>query len=150
MRLSGQFQFFLRKDFERKKTIKTQTNTFHPLKWFCVCQNWCLCCLVFSYFCFVSWFSPVTSFLRSRSFRQKKIEIVLITSNTILLTCTHINPLSTLLWRFYFYSLIFTSNDLCESLLFMRIFLSLSYLWESLLVYDHLWQSTFLLLMEIS
>ena len=56
-------------------------------------------------------------------------------------------PLSTHLWRIYFYTLIFICNHLWESLLFMRIFLKYFLLWESLFIYDHLFES--LLFMRI-
>ena len=39
MKLSGQFKFFLRNDFEHKKASKCKTNDFLPLRSFCVCQK---------------------------------------------------------------------------------------------------------------
>ena len=83
------------------------------------------------------WKSFVLSFgAFGEFFRKTKInslETVLITSFTILLTCTPINPpIEGLFVRTYF--------DLWSSLrisFFMRIFLNPSYLWESL----YLWSS---------
>ena len=95
--------------------------------------------------------------LYSKSFRKKKqqknrFEIVLITSNTILLTC--IPPLKPsmkhlfTLTYFYLWKSLFIYDNLWESFLFVRIFLNPSYLWESLLIYDHLCESIFLSLWE--
>ena len=131
MRLSGPFQaclFFLRKDFEHKKAPKRLLEVFvHkkllPLLFF-----------VRFFFCFVSWFGLICVFVHLKFFGKKKInrfEIVLITSFTILLTCTPINPLiENVFLRPHFY--LWSSENLfflwesfwiliCENLLFMII-----------------------------
>ena len=155
---------------KKLKRTKTQNNQFSPSQKFLCAKNYCLCCFLFACFCFVNWLLLVTCFCGSNFF-CKKIEIVLMTSYTILLTCTLINPLieesfstnpapiifyhthlflivqiSSYLWSFvksffnhnHMYALIFICNHLWESLLFIRIFLNLSDLWESFLRYDHL------------
>ena len=73
-------------------------------------------------------------FLCILNFFVKKIEIVLISSFTILQTCTPINPpIENLFVGTYFY--------LCESLIIYEN------LFESLLIYDHLCESIFLTLL---
>ena len=73
---------------KRKQTIFTFLEVFFVRPKIC-----CLCCFLFACFCFVSWCLLVTCF--SKSFHKKKkknrLEIVLTTSNTILLMCTPIN-----------------------------------------------------------
>ena len=111
MRLSRQFQdnlFFLRKDFEHTKSIKTQNKQLPPL--LCA-KNYCLCCFLFT--CFFGFFCWLVlscfAFLNAQHLFVKKknwLEIVLITSFTMLVTCTPI----------------FICDHLREFLLFMRIF----------------------------
>ena len=112
MRLSGQFLaclfFFYEKVLTVKNAPKRKTNDFHPLRTFCAHKKCCLCCLVFVQFCFLGEFFLVSVFLRSKPFRQKKrtnrLEVVLITSFTILLTCAPINPpIENLFVLTYFY-----------------------------------------------
>ena len=99
MRLSRQFQarFFFHERISRaQKPPKRKTNDFHPLRSFSAHKKCCLCCLMLVYFCFLSWFLLVSVFVRAKSFcknkRKNRLEIVLITSYTILLlTCTAIN-----------------------------------------------------------
>ena len=83
-------------------------------------------------------------FVRSKSFHKKNwLEIVLIASYTILVICTPINPpIEGFFVRTYFY--LWSSVRIS---FFMGIFLN-PYLWESLLIYDHLWESIFLSLYE--
>ena len=72
MRLSRQFQgslFFLQKDFEPKKSTKTQNKRFPTL--------WAQKAIVFVVFCplifaVVGWFWLICVFVRSESFRKKK------------------------------------------------------------------------------
>ena len=112
---------------------------------------------MFVYFCFANWFWFDLRFCAFKFFFIENIinrlTIVQITSFTMLLKYTP----STTLSRIYLYALIFICDHLWESLLFTRIFLNLSYLWESLfcenlfeslLFYDHLWESIILSLFE--
>ena len=137
MRLSRQFQvcllFFLTKRFLVHK------NTSH-LEAYARVKNCCLCCLALVYFCFVSWFLLVTCFCVREIFSSKKInrlEIVLITS---LYYTTEVYPYQPT-YRKFICTHFFLFVIICENLFF---------LWESfesLLIYDHLWES--LLFMRI-
>ena len=109
-------------------------------------------------------FGLICVFVRLKSFRKKKInrlEIVPITSFTILLTSTPIKPpIENLFVRTCFYLLksLFIHDNPWESLFcvwsFVRIFLNPSCLWKSLLfilickksllIYAHLWESLLL------
>ena len=128
MRLSGQFKarlFFLRKDFEPTKAkinqnqptktkISVQKTTKKTV--FCVHENFlegenCWC------------------FLNTQNFFVKKM--ALNCPDSLILLYYWRAPLSTRLSRIYLYTLIFTCVDLWESLLFIRIFLSPSYLLSS-------------------
>ena len=79
--VSNQFNFFLRKKFERKKSTKTQNNQFFPSQKFLCAKNSCLCCFLFAFFCFVSlfWFGL-------------RFWLEIFKYNTIRLTYTPINP----------------------------------------------------------
>ena len=86
--ISSLLIFFLRKNFKPRKRIQT---IFTLLEVFVREKNCCLCCLVFACFCFVSWFLLVMCFCAFKIFKKKnRLEIVLITSYTILLMCTPI------------------------------------------------------------
>ena len=85
LRFSRQFQASL--FFERKKSIKTQYKRVPPLRSLCAQKI-----VVFVFFCFISYFQFDLRFCALNIFSCKKVEIVLITSNTILLTCTPIKP----------------------------------------------------------
>ena len=142
MRLLGQFKtslVFLRKNFARTKTqIKPKPTNFLCLRSFYAQKI--VAFVVFSSLNFISLvgFGLIWVFVRAKSFPkvQKKnwFEIVLI---TYVLYYWHV-PLSTHLSRVCLYALIFICGHLWESLLFMRILLNPSYLWESLLIYDRL------------
>ena len=90
MRLPRQLQanfFFSEKTLSLKEYQRAKQTIFTLLEVFAkIC---CLCCLVFAYFCFVSWFLLMTCVCRLKFFSYKEInrlEIVLITSFTILLS----------------------------------------------------------------
>ena len=89
LRLLGQFQFFLRKMFELKKALKRKTNNFHPLRIFSACKRLLPLMVFFRFFLFCYLiFACDMFFFCSKFFRKKGInwlEIVLITSNTVLL-----------------------------------------------------------------
>ena len=93
MWLSGQFQdslFFLRKDFECTKNAKS--NNFHLLRSFCARKIVAFAVFCWFIFVFIGWFWLNLRFCALKNFFVKKIdwlEIVLITSYTIILTCTH-------------------------------------------------------------
>ena len=126
MRLSRQFQFFLR---SAKQMIFLLSDVL-------CAKNCCLCCILFACFCFFSWFLLNLHFCVLKIF-SKKIEIVLIDSFTILQTCTPINsPSKNLFLHTYFY--LWSSVRIS---IFMRIF---SFLWLSLRIYffKSLWKST--------
>ena len=111
LRLLGQFQaclFFLRKGFERKKAPKPKANDFHSLRSFCASRK-IVASVVFCLLNFILLvgFCLWRVFVRAKCFRKKKqkksrLEIVLITSNTILLTRTPINsPIENLFGQAY-------------------------------------------------
>ena len=143
MKLLGQFKtslFILRKNFARTKTqIKLKPTNFLCLRSFYAQKIFAF--IVFSSLNFISLvgFGLIWVFVSAKSFPkiQKKknwFEIVLITSCTILLTCTPINsPIEGVLVRSYFYlwsSVRISSfyENPFESFLFVRIS---SYLWSS-------------------
>ena len=82
--------YYFPKILSLEKAPKRKTSDFHPLRSFCARKKCCLCGLAFAYFCFVSWFLLVSVFFTLKIFSYKKIEIVLITSYTILLKYTPI------------------------------------------------------------
>ena len=126
--ISRQF-FFLRKDFEHTKSIKTQNKQLPPL--LCA-KNYCLCCFLFT--CFFGFFCWLVlscfAFLNAQHLFVKKknwLEIVLITSFTMLVTCTPINlPIDSLFVHTYFYMWSFARVS--------SFYENLFYLWESLLI----------------
>ena len=73
LRLSRQLQvsFFLRKSFERKKSTKRESNNFSTLLEVLVRGQLLLCCLVFAYLCFVSWFLLDWHFCAIKYFLKK-------------------------------------------------------------------------------
>ena len=153
MRLSGQFwvclYFFYEKILsaqkhaqsknqltkQNKRTLHNNGNKFSPAQK--LLRGWKSFVL---HFC---------TFLCSRFFRTKRInrlEIVLITSYTLLPTCTPLNPpIENLFVRTYFYlwSCVRISSfneNLFESFLSVRIF---SCLRLYVTIYDQLWESIF-------
>ena len=107
------------------------------MKLFCA-KMFCFCCLVFTYFGFVSWFLLVLFFLCRKNFflKNKQTQIILIVSFTVLL-------MYTLIWTFLYlcecsWSYVWVFSFLRESFfIYVR-------LWESLLIYDHLSNSIFI------
>ena len=128
--------FFSEKILGVQKTPKLKTNNFHPLRSFYARKKHCLYCFLFVYlFIFLlvgfGWFA----FLCTQKLFVKKslLEIVLITSFTILLMCTPINPpIENLFVHTYFYMW----SSVRTSSFYDNLF-------ESLLIYDHLWESIF-------
>ena len=86
-------------------------------------------------------------FVRSNTFHNKKKKAWNWPDSLIYHTAD-VYLLSTCLSKIYLCARFFICDHLRESLLFMRIFLNPSYLWESLLIYDHLCESIFLSLWE--
>ena len=114
MRLSEQSQaclFCLRNNFEHKKSTKTQNKQLsRSQKVFIRAKTCCFCCFCLFVFVLLVGFGLICVFVRSKSIRKKKKKIinrpkvVLITSFTILLTCTPINPfIKNLFVHTYFY-----------------------------------------------
>ena len=97
MRLSGQFQacfFFYENILRVKKAPKRKINSVSPLRSFSARKI-----VAFVVFCLLNFFLLVGFglsfvFVRLKFFRKKinKLEIVVITSCTILMTCSPINP----------------------------------------------------------
>ena len=56
---------------------KMQNKQFIPLMRFLCTENCCFCCLVFAYFCFVSWFLLVLYFCVAKIFLKKKFVLAL-------------------------------------------------------------------------
>ena len=57
---------------EIKTTRKRKINNFFPLRYFFMyAKGFCFCCLVFAYFCFVSWFLLDLRFFHSKCFCKK-------------------------------------------------------------------------------
>ena len=99
-------------------------------------KNCYLCCFFFACFCSVSWFGLICIFVRLKFLRKKNKQTGNCLDNLIYYT-TDVYPHQA------------TYRDhLWESHLFIRIFLNPSYLWESLLIYDHLCESIFSSLYE--
>ena len=76
---------------KRKQTIFTFLEVFFVRPKIC-----CLCCFLFACFCFVSWcllclFLCAQNLFIKKKTKKNRLEIVLTTSNTILLMCTPIN-----------------------------------------------------------
>ena len=155
MRLSGQFQaslfFFYEKILSVQKASKRKITNFPPLWRFFGEKFLPLLFFVCLFMFLLVGFGLICVFVCSKSFRNNnnnnnnnkisRLEIVLITSYTILLTCTPLNlPMENVFVRSYF-----SLWSAGESLLFVKIFLNP---WESLLIYDHLWKSIFLSLYE--
>ena len=114
MRLSEQSQaclFFLINNFEHKKITKTQNKQLsRSQKVFIRAKTCCFCCFCLFVFVLLVGFGLICVFVRSKSIRKKKKnkinrpKVVLITSFTILLTCTPINPfIKNLFVHTYFY-----------------------------------------------
>ena len=75
MKLSGQFEtcsFFYEKILNPQNAPKRKTNDLHLLRSFCARKKYCLCCLMFAYFCFVSWFWFDAFFYIQNLFVKKK------------------------------------------------------------------------------
>ena len=130
-------------------------------------KNCCFCCLVFVYFCFVSWFLLVLCFYVAK-FLFKKFEFVLIATFIILLMCSPLKPsygelFSTNLVPIFFYPIpsghqtsfgrlyeVWTSYrrplDVQRTSDTHWVYLSLIvctyfYLWEPLFIYQNLFSS---------
>ena len=112
MTLSRQFQaslfFFTKRFWVNKKHQSAKQTTFTLLEVLCA-KNCCLCYFLLACFCFLVGFGLICVFVRSKSFCKKKkkknwLEIILIASFTILLTCTPLNlPIENLFVLTYFY-----------------------------------------------
>ena len=79
---------------ERFRVKRKHPNNFPPSYKFLCANNCCFCCLVFAYFCLISWFLLDLRFLCVQNLTLKKInklEIFSITSKAILLMCTTLN-----------------------------------------------------------
>ena len=124
--------FFLRKDFERKKNrLNAKQTIYSLLEVFARAKNCCPCCLVSAYFVLLACFGLICVFVHLKCFDKKKkkkknrSKIALITSYTILLNYTPLNPpikncfstnfSTNFLHRIYFYALIFICQDLFSS-----------------------------------
>ena len=113
----------------------------------------CFCCLVFAYFSFCYLVCTCFVFFVLQKFLLKKIELVLMASFTILVMCTPLNPSIKIYFSpiffffcmhlFWFMRIPYNHLQKIFSYLWSsaRIFLNPSYLWESLYIHDHLWES---------
>ena len=98
LRLSGQFQvclFFYEKILSVKKAPKRTTNNFYSLRSFCACQKimslfFFVHLFLFCWLFFWLWRVFVRLKLSCKKVIINRLEIVLITSNTILVRCTPI------------------------------------------------------------
>ena len=134
MRLSGQisslfFFFFYEKILNVKKNRQNAKQTIYSLlEVFARAKNCCLSCLVSAYFVLIVCFGLIWVFVHLKCFGKKKkknrSKIALITSYTILLNYTPLNPpikncfstnFSTNFLHIYFYALIFICQDLFSS-----------------------------------
>ena len=102
--------FFYEKILSIKKHESAKQTIFTFLEVFAHVKNCSLCCLVFDYFCFVSWFLLVTCFCAFKIFSLKKKIIIInrfesaLITFTILLTCNPNNPpIENLFVRTYVY-----------------------------------------------
>ena len=102
--------FFYEKILSIKKHESAKQTIFTLLEVFVHVKNCCLCCLVFDYFFFVSWFCLWHVFVRLKSFRKKKKIIIInrfesaLITFTILLSCNPNNPpIENLFVRTYVY-----------------------------------------------
>ena len=98
------------------------------------------------FFCFVSWFGLICVFVHLKFFGKKKNKQVWNCLDNPIYYTTDVYPYQPTYWE-CISTPSFLFEIIWESLLFMRIFLN-PYLWESLLIYDHLWESVFLSLYE--
>ena len=112
---------FVRRDFNQKKR---KINNFPPLRSFCAQKIVAFvvqCLLIFVLlvdFCWIYVFVRLKSFRKNKQNKINRLEIILITSFTILLKCTPINcPIENLFVCTYFY--------LCESLIICKSILLL-------------------------
>ena len=108
------------------------------MKLFCA-KMFCFCCLVFTYFGFVSWFFLALCFLCRKNFflKNKQTQIILIVSFTILL-------MHTLIWTFpylceFSWSYVWVFSFLREAFFYLCSFVRISsYLWSSVKLYFYL------------
>ena len=124
MRLLGKFQvcllFFYEKILNGQKAQKRKTNSFHTLRSFVraeTCSLFISCSLIFV---LLVGFGLIYVFVRLKCFgkKRKRLEIVLITSYTIILKCTPSNPpFRNLFLSIYFY--LPESLIICENLFFL-------------------------------
>ena len=134
--ISSQFFlfFFTRRFWAYKKHQNPKQMIPTLLEVFVRAKSCCLCLLIFVY---VDWFWLICAFALSKYFHKKKIinwlEIVLIASFTILLTCTPINPSienSFVRSYFYFQSSVKISFSMRICLICENLFESLSFVWS--------------------
>ena len=136
-----------------KKTSKYKANDFLPLRRFCTQKNHCLCCFLFTCFCFISWFLLDLHFCALKIFSLKKTGWKLFWEPQIQYywRVPPLNPpIQNLFVRTYFYlqSSVGVSSfyeNLFESFLSVRVSFSCENLFESLLLYNDLWESIFFL-----
>ena len=149
MRLSGQFQaslfFFTKRFWAYKKASKRKITNFTPLRRFLGEKFLPLLFFVRLFMFLLVGFGLICVFVCSKSFRNNnnnnnnnkisRLEIVLITSYTILLTCTPLNlPMENVFVRSYFslWSAVRISS-FCKNI-FKSLRIS-SYLWLSMKIY---------------
>ena len=125
LRLSRQFQFnffFTKKVWAKRKEPKCKANDFILLRSFAM-QNIVVVFCLLNFVLLVD-FGLIYVFVRLKPFRKKRInwlEIVLITSFTILLTC----PPSIHLSNLYFHAFVCICNHLWECFLFHENYFSI-------------------------
>ena len=125
MRLSRQFQdnlFFLRKDFEHTKSIKTQNKQLPPL--LCA-KNYCLCCFLFT--CFFGFFCWLVlscfAFLNAQHLFVKKKKLAWNCPDNLIYYASDVYPYQPA-YRQFICTHLFLYVIICESFFF---------LWESFL-----------------
>ena len=138
MTLSRQFQaslfFFTKRFWANKKHQSAKQTTFTLLEVLCA-KNCCLCYFLLACFCFLDGFGLICVFVRSKSFcKKKKKKLAWNYLDSLIYYTTDVYP-PQLAYR----------ESICTHLfLFVIICKNLFYLWESLLIYDHLCESMFL------
>ena len=117
-----------------KKTSKYKANDFLPLRRFCTQKNHCLCCFLFTCFCFISWFLLDLHFCALKIFSLKKTGWKLFWEPQIQYywRVPPLNPpIQNSFVRTYFYLQSSVGVFLWESFWIFFICESLFFLWES-------------------